>query len=512
MTNSASRREFLRRAAAFSVFGAGAPLAMQLAAAGSASAADATGYKAIVCLFLMGGQDSNNLVLATDSGSFRRYTNARNDGDDAIALMAPNTPPNLSAGLADPSRWGGVLPIVPDNAQANPSPEGGARPFAVHPFMDKVLPIWNAGRLAVLANVGMLHRPTLRADLGNPNFDLPPALGSHNDQQSAWLSGGIEGSKLGWGGQMADLYKSSNGASSVFTSISAAGNTVFLAGRDVNQYQISGTFNAPGVLIENSASGQLFSSTRARELYREILTTAVAPTTSNFGKDYAKITQRSVAAAQQINTEVSTKAGATIIPAPNPSYLNPIDNSTINPWADQLRAVAQIIKVAPGLGLKRQVFFLCVDAHDTHSDQNPREGTNVSRLAHAMAYFDSLLTSMNMQNQVTTFTAGDFSRGFTTNGNGTDHAWGGHHLIMGGAVDGRKMYGVYPELGIDGTDPVVPGFRNPDFDGNRMIPTTSVDQYAAKLGTWLGLNTTELNMIFPNLSRFTDVNLGFMKP
>ena len=224
--------------------------------------------------------------------------------------------------------------------------------------------------------------------------------------------------------------------------------------------------------------------------------------------------RRSIGAATSVNNAFNANSGAVL---PIPVFNEPLQNETAdNPWAAQLFTIAQMIAAgsaaaASGLGAKRQVFFAAVNQFDTHDNQNPREALNLAQLAQALVYFDAALANIDgagkdMRSSVTTFTASDFSRSFTANGSGTDHAWGGHHLIMGGAVNGGDMYGQYPTLGID-----KPGFNNPDISGANMIPTTSVDQYGATLGLWFGVSPTDLNTVFPRLGNFSTPNLGFMK-
>jgi len=516
MNDASSRREFLRLSAGFAALGT-APMALQLAAAGSAAAATAPDYKALVCLFLQGGQDSNNLVLATDPDSFARYTAARSNGADPIALKAPGTAPISQPPGSRKNRpefWGGVLPIPLKTAQ--PIPAGttvtGPRTFAIHPLMGQALPLWQAGRLAVLANVGTLITPTTKTQFNNKSVPIPQALGSHNDQQSAWQSGAIDGAETGWGGRLADIMASQNGGQAIFTSVSADGNAVFLSGNVVNQYQINTDLNNPAISIRGISGSLLGAGATGSAAFKNIIQNTGA--TSNFANDYATVVQRSIAAAAQLNAKFRTPG--TVLPAPE--YLEPIQGlNDVNPWTTQLNTVAQMIAAAPGMGIKRQVFFLRVDQHDTHDNQNPREAVNVNRLAQALAYFDAALAALpagkvggvaqmvDMRSCVTTFTAGDFSRGFATNGSGTDHAWGGHHLIMGGAVKGGEMYGQYPTLGIDRT-----GFNNPDIVGNNMLPTTSVDQYGATLGRWFGVAESDLHTIFPNLRNYPTPFLGFV--
>jgi uncharacterized protein (DUF1501 family) len=192
-----------------------------------------------------------------------------------------------------------------------------------------------------------------------------------------------------------------------------------------------------------------------------------------------------------------------------PAYVNPLNGRTeTNQLAAQLQTVARMIAASSILGVSRQVFFVSLGGWDTHDFQNATQPNLLAKVAHAMAYFDSALADVggvDRRSQVTTFTASDFGRSFTTNGDGTDHAWGGHYFVMGGAVRGGDMYGRYPTLGAD-----VAGFNNPDAVGGAQIPTTSVDQYGATLGAWFGVGSSDLDLIFPRLSNFNVRNLGFL--
>jgi uncharacterized protein (DUF1501 family) len=516
MTISASRRTFLRNAASLSFLGSAAPLAMQLAFSGAASAQTASApYRALVCIFLFGGNDSHNTVLATDADSWGRYWSARNTGNDPIALMPVGTPVTPVGQVSPvtgrtsqrdtPEWWGGVAPIVPSSA--NPVPAGtsaAARTFALHPMLSPLVPLFNAGRLAVVANVGPLIVPTTKAQYQARSVRLPANLMSHNDQQSIWQSGAAEGARRGWGGLMADGLLNQNGLNSVFTAISSAGNAVLLAGETAVQYQIS-TNAQPAIRITPATSATLNGSAQAAQIMRDVIRDG--GTQTYFAQDVAAKVRRSMDAADILNAATASPA-ATAVPAP-PAFTNPITGNTeSNTLAQQLQAVARMIAVNGQLGLRRQVFFVSLGGWDNHDFQNNAQPNLLAKVAQAMTYFDGVLASLggqDMRPAVTTFTASDFSRTFTTNGDGTDHAWGGHYFVMGGAVRGRNMYGQYPTLGVDQG-----AFRNPDMAGNIQIPTTAVDQYAATMGRWLGVGDAELDRIFPNLDNFATRNLGFM--
>ena len=501
------RRQFVQSAGALSLLGSAAPLALQLAAAGEAAAQSAPDYKALVCIFLFGGNDAHNMLLATDTDSWTRYQAARNTGADPIALRAVGTAADPNAGLATPARWGGVLPIVPRTVQPLTSGGGVGQPrtFAVHPHMPGVQTLFGQNRLAAVANVGPLLRPTTKAQYLARSVPLPANLFSHNDQQSVWQAGQVEGARAGWGGRMGDMLASGNGGAALFTAISTAGNAVFLSGRDIIQYQIS-TGATPAISVNGGTATSLFGSSTAPARLREI----IQGQTANhwMQSDHARVVDRSMASAATLNAAF---AGVTAGVAAPPAFTNPITAAVeTNGLAVQLQAVARMIASSNTLGTKRQVFFVSLGGWDTHDLQNRNQAANLARVSHALAYFDSVLGNLNGVNrraQVTTFTASDFGRTFNTNGDGTDHAWGSHQFVSGGAVNGGDIYGAYPTIGIDAF-----GFNNPDMvsSSGHLIPKISVDQYAATMGAWLGVPAAELATIFPNLSHFDRPNLGFV--
>lgn len=497
-----SRRVFLRAAGALSMLGrAGTPLGLNLAALGPAAAQSAppSDYKALVCIFLFGGNDATNMVLPTDADSWARYQAARNQGTQPIALLAPGTAPDTNAVRGTPAFLGGVLPIVPRTAQAFPAGTTGtgARTFALHPMLTGVQSLFAQGKAAVLTNVGTLIEPTTKAQYLGKLVALPRSLFSHNDQQSEWQSGGAEGTQVGWAGRMGDLMASANGANSIFTAISASGNAVLLAGTSILQYQVS----AAGAVGINGIGGtSLYGSSAAPAAMRTVIT---SPSSSSlFPADYAAVVARSIAAGTTLNTAL---AGVTV--AAPAQYTNPITgNLANNPLAAQLQTVMRIIAAAPALGVKRQVFFVSIGGFDTHANQNGVQPNLMAQLDHGLSYFYGSLAGLGLDNAVTAFTMSDFARTFTTNGLGTDHAWGSHHFIVGGAVKGGDVYNQFPTVGVD-----LAGFNNPNAVGSgALIPTVSVDQYAATLGAWFGVAPADLATIFPNLAHFPTTNLGFV--
>jgi uncharacterized protein (DUF1501 family) len=421
----------------------------------------------------------------------------------AVGATSPVT--GRVAQASTPEAWGGVLPIVPRTP--NPIPAGtnaAVRTFGLHPFLGPLKTLFDAGRLGIVANVGTLIRPITKAQYQARSVAYPSNLFSHNDQQSTWQAGKTEGALVGWGGRYGDLLSSLNGSSAVFTAISTAGNAVFLSGQSVVQYQMT-TASQPAVVLTGQSSSSLFGSTVAPSRVRDIITDTSSA--SLFAADYATTTGRSLNAATSINTVFASSTVTSVATAP--AYVNPITGLTeTNSLAVQLQTVARMIAAAPTLGTKRQVFFVSLGGWDTHDFQNSTQSNNLAKVAHAMSYFDSALGNIggvNMRPAVTTFTASDFSRTFTTNGDGTDHAWGGHHFVMGGSVVGGDIYGQYPTLGTD-----LGAFQNPDMTGAALVPTTSVDQYGATLGRWMGVSESNLDTIFPNLGNFGSRGLAFL--
>jgi len=520
---NASRRHFLQQSAAMSALvGTAAPLAMNLAALGSAAAQTQGDYKAIVCLFLFGGNDSFNMVLPTDAASFNAYTATRNQAPESIALLAPGTPANAMAAAGLPARLGGVLPLSVRNPQG--------RSFALHPVMGSLQSMFNAtgGGLAVLPNVGPLIMPTTKAQYGQANFPKPLRLGSHNDQQNTWMALGPEGATRGWGGRMGDLLRSAN-SRPVFTAISAAGNAVWLAGDSVQQYQVGSNGAIPmGV----DTAGRVYGSADVGAALQRLATTV--RTRHPFDADVAEVARRSIDAEQALRTALRAASDPAFGTAPasgnynanvDPKlmYVNPLTGATVfNGLAQQFQVVARMIDAGirnaitagpSGVpAVQRQVFFVSLGGFDTHDLQNRGQADLYARMAQALRYFDTTLAGLGARQRVTTFTASDFGRTFTSNGDGTDHGWGSHHLVMGGAVNGGDLYGRFPTLAMKNAN-------NNNFDGSpdqlgngSLLPQTSVDQLGATLGRWFGLSDTQVLDIFPNLANFNASarNLGFL--
>ena len=453
-----SRRAFLQRSAALGIVGGAAPFVMNLAAIGEAAAATATDYKALVCIFLFGGNDYANTVTPYDQASYDQYT--------ALRGTIAHTRDSLTATLLNPT-----------------SALSGGRQFALAPNLAPLIPVFNAGRLGVVLNVGALVQPTSKSNYTARSVPLPPKLFSHNDQQSFWQASSPEGATSGWGGRMGDLLQSGNGASAL-TCISAAGNSVYLAGRTAIQYAVTTTGPIP---LLNSAS-TLFGSSAGMTALRGLMTGA---RTNLFENEHATVTRRSLDLQAQVTAALAaTPTITTAFPA----------NNTL---ADQLRIVARLISVSQELGARRQVFFVSLGGFDTHDSVLTTHPVLMTRLGAAMRYFYDATVELGVADRVTAFTGSDFGRTLTSNANGSDHGWGSHHFVMGGAVNGRAFYGTPPAIANNGPDDVGQG---------RLLPSLAVDQYGSTLANWFGVSTGQMSTALPNINNYNPStwNLGFV--
>ena len=458
-TGYQSRRAFLKRSAALGLAGSAMPFVTSLAAIGEAAAAVTTDYKALVCVFLYGGNDYANTLPPYDQASYNLYQAARSN----IAL-ARNT---LDATVLNPVS---ALP--------------GGRQYALAPTMAPLLPLFNAGKMAVALNVGSLIQPTTKAQYTNNSVPLPPKLFSHNDQQSFWQASNPEGATSGWGGRIGDLFQSGNG-SSTLTCINATGNAVFLTGKTAIQYSV-GT-GGPIALLGNGSS--LFGSTTAASTLRTLMTAGQG---NIFQNEHARVSKRALDTYAQVNTAL---AGA---PAANfPGF------PTSNSLADQLKIVARLISVSSELGARRQVFFVSIGGWDMHDALVANHPTQTGLLANAMKAFYDTTKTLGVADKVTTFTASDFGRTLQSNDDGSDHGWGSMHFVMGDAVRGQRFYGTPPAVGNNTPDDVGQG---------RLLPTMSVDQYASTLASWFGVSAGDMPTVLPNIGNYnaSTRNLGFV--
>ncbi len=453
--DNASRRAFLKRASALSVMGSAAPWALSLSAMAEASAATASDYKALVCVFLYGGNDYANTVVPYDQASYdAQYALRGNLRIDRAALTA--TLLNPTAALPD------------------------GRQYALAPGLAPLVPLFNAGQMAVLLNVGTLVQPTTLAQYQARSVPLPPKLFSHNDQQSYWQSSSPEGATSGWGGRLGDLFASGNG-NATFTSMGVSGNAVYLAGKSAVQYQVT----PGGAVAVNGVRAPLFGSAAASSALQALMTGARGQQLEN---EYVRVCQRSLDANAQLSGAVGGINLATSFPGGNS-------------LADQLKMVAKLIAARGALGAKRQVFFVSIGGFDTHDSLLKVHPGLMANVGNAMAAFYQATVELGVASQVTTFTASDFGRTLVSNSDGSDHGWGSMHFALGGAVKGAAYYGKAPVIANGGPDDVGQG---------RLLPGLSVDQYAATMASWLGVSGSDLGMVLPNLGNYSLRNLGFV--
>lgn len=482
----ASRRQFLRQLTALSSLGTAAPFALNLAAMGEAAAQTAPDYKALVCIFLLGGNDSYNTVIDTSASSWSAYAAVRNQLPESLVL--------------DPATLQAITPL---NTQG--------RTLALHPQLAQSRALFNNDRrLAVVSGVGPLIEPVTKVQYETKARRVPAKLFSHNDQQTTWQAMGPEGTALGWGGRIADMVAAGNGKA-MFTAMSVAGNAVWLSGQTVRQYQVStGGPVRFATQLNNVGVPVVYNSTDAAAALDQIV--RMNAQQHVLAADLAAVAGRSIDAEKVLSAALPAESDARLGVSTDMNYLSPkTGQSTPNKLAQQLRMVARSIGARDTLGMKRQVFFVTLHGFDTHDNQLKNHGDLMAQLDHALKYFDNTLNLMGVRNQVTTFTASDFGRTFTSNGDGTDHGWGAHHFVMGGAVKGGDVYGALPQLGVKNT--VDNNFdSSPDqLTNGVMLPKISVDQYGATLGKWFGLSNTQLNDVFRNLPNFSGkTDLGFL--
>ena len=456
-TGYQSRRAFLKRSAALGIAGSAMPFVTSLAAIGEAAAAVTSDYKALVCVFLYGGNDYANTLPPYDQASYNLYQAARSN----IAL--------------DRGALASTV-LNPVTALAN------GRQYALAPTMSPLLPLFNAGKMAVALNVGTLIQPTTKAQYSANSVPLPPKLFSHNDQQSFWQASNPEGATSGWGGRIGDLFQSGNG-SSTLTCINATGNAVFLTGRTAIQYSVS--TSGPIALLSNSST--VFGSTTTASTLRTLMT---ATQGNIFQNEHARVSKRALDTYAQVNTALG---GAPVGNFP----LFPTPNSL----ADQLKIVARLISVSSELGARRQVFFVSLGGWDMHDALVANHPTQSGLLANAMRAFYDTTAALGVADKVTTFTASDFGRTLQSNDDGSDHGWGSMHFVMGDAVRGQRFYGTPPAIGNNTPDDVGQG---------RLLPTISVDQYASTLANWFGVSASDMPTVLPNIGNYnaSTWNLG----
>jgi uncharacterized protein (DUF1501 family) len=434
----------------------------------------ATDYKALVCVFLNGGNDGNNMFVSLDqydgpAGSLvEGYGNVRNASGLGIAKAS-------------------LLPV---------SPLGGGS-FGFHPNMPEMRDLFNQGKLGVLCNNGPLVEPLTRTTYQNGTGKKPLQLFSHSDQVGLFQTAIANTvSQTGWGGRLADKTQGLNGSATFPSNISIAGINLLLSGVDTRQLAVADSNTSLANVLQLTMSG-----TSGEQASRLVSFNELRTLDNNF---------KLVKAASDIRSSSLQTDDA--LSSVNPTLVTVFPNTTLG---RQLKQVALLIKACTdgtaGINMKRQIFFTQLGGFDTHSAEINGQGNLLTQVSAAINAFYLATVELGIQNNVTTFTMSDFGRTLQPAGTGvttvgTDHAWGNHQLIVGGAVLGHRLYGAYPTLTLGGPDDTDSG-SNPR---GRWIPTTSVEQYAATLATWYGLSSADLSAVFPLIGRFSTANLGFL--
>lgn len=412
-------------------------------------------YRALVCVFLYGGNDCYNMLVPSDLAHHNVYAAGRG----ALAIARDE-----------------LLALNPLNSAS----DGGT--YGLHPSMAPLRNLFDNGQAALLANVGPLLHPITKAQYQAGSVPVPAQLFSHSDQQVLWQTPQAEvGNRRGWGGRLADMFADSNPNTQLSMNISLAGENIYQAGNDVVPYFVS---------TEGAEGFEFVTQPWEAQRRATFLALRDASYAHPLQRQYARVVRRAMDNEVMVNQAL---AGAPTLSTAFPdTYL-----------AQQLRMVARLISVRNPLQMTRQIFFVGMGGYDTHDNQLGVHGDLLAELSGALAAFHAATVEMGLDDRVTAFTASDFGRTLSINGDGTDHGWGGHQVVVGGSVRGQRYYGLFPNLAVEGPD---------DAGWGQIIPTTSVDQYAATLARWYGLPDSDRALIFPNLANFASPDLGFMNP
>jgi len=451
-----NRRHFLKQAASIALGSSSAYAASAGLQLANALVQPNDSYKALVCIFLFGGNDAFNMVVPTNDTEYDAYKASRQ-----------------------------TLAIEQSKLLSLSSLSGSGTQLGFHPNMPHAQQLFNSGKLALLTNVGALVEPVTKTNYQGNKSLLPPQLFSHNDQQTFLQSLQSGSRRNGWIGRAADAMQSINVNKKLSMNISLSGSNIWQSGNTVVPYSI----DSAGIKeLENFNK----KTSDARELSRiQIYQSLLAQPQENiFQREYARTQTLAWDLAGDVKTALDAQAPLqTGFPAGNSLAAN-------------LKMVAQMLSARGSLQVTRQTFFIGMGDFDTHGDQLRRHDILLAQLSAALDAFYKATVELGIADQVTTFTTSDFGRTLTSNGDGTDHGWGSHQMMMGGAVKGGEVYGTFPDLIIGGKD---------DIGEGRIIPTNSMDQYAATLASWYGLPAGNFADVFPNLARFNDFNLGFFK-
>jgi len=442
------RRSFIHCA---SLAAAGSSLGVRPFGALNALAQSAGDYKALVCVFLYGGNDANNMLVPFDTDGYANYARLRS----SLAL-----PQNQLLQL-----------------QSLPA-------FSLHPMMSGIQSLVDSNAAALVANVGTLVQPTSKSAYKD-GATLPSNLFSHEDQQLEWQNAASSAiTQTGWAGRMSDLLGSAYNQNAQIPMItSVAGDTLFCNGASSTPVSIS-----PGKIGTTTCTE---SETECASLQQ------VAQTLLTFNSGLSLVqAEAGISSNAYKYSKVLTDAM---------SSLSPLQTAfpTSNGLASQLKQIAQIIQARSAFGVQRQVFFASLGSFDTHADQLKQHAALLGELSTALSAFYQATVELGLQNNVTAFTMSEFSRAFQPNSSsGSDHAWGSHHMVLGGAVNGGAMYGTFPELQLN-------GWNDSSYDG-KWIPSTATVQYGSTLARWFGVSDADLATVFPNIGKFASSNLGFL--
>ena len=464
------RRKFLQTSGAG--LGVAAGFASNLASL-NAFAAETSGYKALVCVFLRGGMDTHDMIIPFDLESSRAY-------EDIRAAFIDSYP---GSGFAS-RRNAGLLDL--SSSGSNGSTADG-RDFAMPQEMVELRDLYQQNKVAVVGNVGPLIEPLNITNYTNNTARVPKRLFSHSSQQTTWMASPGDTAREGWGGRYGDFMLAANAnRRSAFTSVTTFGNNVFVNGFNVAGFNLSARGGQEVEYLRRSFG----NSSQFIESFRRNLFGLNYEDSNLFHKDIGTITS----SALDDNMLVSQ----IFAESPDPTTSFPGTN-----LAGQLRIVAKMIAAREALGLSRQIFFVADNGYDTHSNQARALPESQRGISQAMAAFYEETVALGVSESVTTFTASDFGRTLVPNNSGTDHGWGSHHMVMGGAVNGGEIYGNIP--------PAVEG-HSQDSGRGRLIPEVSIDQYASTMGRWFGLSASEVLQVFPNLNLQNPEALSGMLP
>lgn len=450
---SLARRDFLKKTALATVGSSSLYSLMNQFNIVNAQSTGLGDYRALVCVFLYGGNDAFSMLVPYTQSDYNSYADTRRN-------------------LAIPRDQ--LIPITPQNAQP--------ADYALHPEMADIADLFQSNKLSFVNNVGTLIEPTTREDFINNRVALPPQLFSHNDQQNFVMSLQATKPQQGWASRIAEQMLEINGMTDLSMNISLSGaNTLQMGGA-----QAPYTVSAGGVSEYWSIRPQSQESYDINRVaaYRKLLDQSQSHL---FAQAFADTQNRSLALGQSVSTALNNITPLTT------------EFTQSSRLAASLNMVANLIAARSELGMSRQIFFVGIGDYDTHGDQSNRYPVLMREINHSLKSFYDATVELGVSDQVTTFTATDFGRTLTSNGDGTDHGWGSHQMVMGDAIDGGKFFGTMPELVIGSND---------DIGEGRIIPTTSMDQYAASLASWYGLSESAIAEVFPNLANFNNASLN----